>query len=172
MSQTAQTKTRTLFRITLSRRMGMTDGNQKLLGSVIHIPSHRFILSPISTCPGTLVMTVPLSAAHLGHMRNCSTLPFLSFTGRCCLPVGLRVGVGAARAPQLFLEQALPSPASRDPAVPAPALEQMLCGWAALPQNLQTHISSAFQLSDASTQPMGRSQSEKGWFKIQAITLA
>lgn len=31
MSQTAQMKTRTLFRITLSRRMGMTDGNQKLL---------------------------------------------------------------------------------------------------------------------------------------------
>lgn len=171
-TQTAQKETRTLFRIALSRRTGTTDGNQKLPGSVMHIPSYRSILSPTSTRPGTLAVTVPLSAAHLGHMRNCSTLPFLSYTGRWCLPVGLRVGVGAAWTPLLFLAQALPSPASRDPAVLVSALEQTLCGWAALPQNLQTHISSAFQLSDTSTWPMGKSRSEKGWFKIQAATLA
>lgn len=79
--------------------------------------------------------------------------------------------VGPAGALQLFLAQAFPSPASRNPAAAVPELEQTLCGWAALPQNLQTHTSTAFQLSNASTQPTGKSQSREGSLKNQAVML-
>lgn len=83
-----------LFRIVLSRRR-RTDGGSEVSEPCETHSQYLSILSPTSAHPGTLVVAVPLSAAHLvlrshlGHMRNCSALPFLWFTGRWCLPGGL-----------------------------------------------------------------------------------
>lgn len=72
VAQTVQRETPMLF-----RRRGRTDRGSEVTGLCEAHSQHISILSPAYTHPGTLVVAVPLPAAHLGHMRNCSTLPFL-----------------------------------------------------------------------------------------------
>lgn len=69
VTQTVQRETFKLFRTALSRRRGRTGGGSEFTGLCDAHSWYTSMHSLISICAG---WAVPLSAAHLQHMRNCS----------------------------------------------------------------------------------------------------